>query len=87
MANNKKQVFLTLLLLFLPLLLSAQWLETTIYVPDSLCGIHNPRAFTYNNTNNTIYVGGEDGNCVIAIDGATNEKIARIPAGENIKAL
>jgi len=25
----------------------SQWLETTIYVPDSLCGMHYPQAFTY----------------------------------------
>ncbi|MCK4252773.1 hypothetical protein KAX97_15105, partial [candidate division WOR-3 bacterium] len=88
MANNKKHVFIiTLFLFLLPLLLSGQWLETTIYVPDSLCGVHNPQAFTYNETNNTIYVGGYNGDCVIAIDGATNEKIARIPAGGDIQAL
>ncbi len=62
-------------------LVHSQWLETTIYVPDSLCGILNPHAFTYNATNNKIYVGGEYGDNVIVIDGATNEKTARIPAG------
>jgi len=88
MIGKQKHVSLVaLLLLLLPLFASAQWLETTIYVPDSLCGIHSPQAFTYNETNNTIYVGGYSGDCVIAIDGATNEKIARIPAGEDIKAL
>jgi YVTN family beta-propeller protein len=65
----------------------AQWLETTIYLPDSLTGVVYPQAFTYNVTNNTIYVGGEYGKCIIVIDGATNEKIARIQAGNNIKAL
>ncbi|MDH5187153.1 MAG: YncE family protein, partial [candidate division WOR-3 bacterium] len=67
--------------------LSAQWLETTIYVPDSLSGITRPQAFTYNTTNNKIYVGGKEGDCVIVIDGQTNEKVAKIPAGRNIKAL
>lgn len=65
----------------------AQWLETTIYIPDSLSGVIRPQAFTYNPTNNKIYVGGEYGNCVIVIDGPTNQKIAKIPAGSNISYL
>ena len=87
MVRKQKYILISAVVLFcLPLFASAQWLETTIYVPDSFCGIHNPKAFTYNETNNTIYVGGY-GNCVIAIDGATNEKIARIPAGRDIPNL
>jgi YVTN family beta-propeller protein len=70
-----------------PASLYSQWLETTIYVPDSLCGIINPQVFTYNATNNKIYVGGEYGDCLIVIDGLTNQKIAKIPAGSSIKAL
>jgi YVTN family beta-propeller protein len=58
-----------------------QWLETTIMLPDSLCGLRHPRCLTYNSVNNTICVGGDDGECVLAIDGATNQKIARIPTG------
>jgi len=65
----------------------SQWLETTINVPDSLCGMTDPQAFTYNAMNNKIYVGGRTGNNVIVIDGATNEKIAKIPAGPDIIAL
>lgn len=77
-------------LLVLPALFSpplfSQWLETTIYVPDSLCGIHYPQAFTYNATDNKIYVDGEEGDCVIVIDGATNQKIAKIPVGSYTSA-
>ena len=60
---------------------SGQWLETTIYLPDSLGGLTHPQCLVYNTTNNTIYVGGQYGDCVIAIDGATNQRIARIPTG------
>ena len=42
---------------------------------------------TYNSANNKIYVGGEKGNCVIVIDGVTNEKIAKIPVGYYTSAL
>jgi len=64
-----------------------QWLETTIYLPDSLSGISRPQAFTYNATNNKIYVGGEYGDGVIVIDGATNQVIATIPVGDGPCAL
>lgn len=88
MISKQRRMFLFAFFLILaPSLITAQWLETTIYVPDSLCGVLNPQAFTYNTTNNKIYVGGEAGDCVIAIDGATNEKIARIPTGINVAAL
>lgn len=65
----------------------SQYLETTIYLPDSLCGVSMPYLLLYNRTNNKIYVGGEEGNVVIVIDGVTNEKIARIPVGRHIKAF
>jgi YVTN family beta-propeller protein len=67
--------------------LYAQWLETTIYVPDSLSGISFPQAFTYNAENNKVYVGGYYGDGVIVIDGETDEKIARIQTGSGIYAL
>lgn len=79
MRSSCKHVYVALFTMFVPLFLSAQWLETTIYVPDSLCGVISPRAFTYNGTNNKIYVGGWNGNSVVVIDGATDTKIARIP--------
>lgn len=80
MRSFKILSLLIVLQLALCSLLSAQWLETTIYLPDSLSGIAYPLVFTYNPTNNKIYVGG-DGDYVIVIDGATNQKIAKIPVG------
>jgi YVTN family beta-propeller protein len=65
---------------------SAQWLETTIYVPDSLCGLVPPSCLLHNPTNNTVYVGG-GGDCAIAIDASTNQKIARIPTGSSVSAM
>ncbi len=65
---------------------SGQWLETTIYLPDSLSGLANPGSLTWNTANNTVYVGGYSP-CVFAIDGHTDKKIARIPAGSNVAAL
>ena len=85
--NGQRFVLLTLLCFLLPASLFSQWLETTIYLPDSLSGMVYPQAFTYNATNNKIYVGGYYGNCVIVIDGETNQEIAKIPAGEDIHSL
>jgi len=69
------------LICLLPTSSSGQWLETTIYLPDSFGGMTRPQCFTYNTTANTVYVGGGAGSCVIAIDGTTNQKIARVPTG------
>jgi YVTN family beta-propeller protein len=85
--NGRRFVLFTFLCSLLPAFLFSQWLETTIYLSDSLSGMANPQAFTYNATNNKIYVGGLYGNCVIVIDGETNQKIAKIPAGRGIRAL
>ena len=66
---------------------AGQWFETLIDLRDSLGGLANPRCFAYDSINNTVYVGAESGGCIVAIDGATNEKIARIPAGPKVFAL
>lgn len=84
-----KSLYLVLIVIYslLPSLLFSQWLQTTIFIPDSLTGLIEPRALAYNATNNKIYVGGSDGNCVIVIDGETNQKVARIPTGTTITAI
>ena len=35
--------------------LNAQWLENTIFVPDSFCGLQNPQALEHNTINNMVY--------------------------------
>ncbi|HTW92335.1 MAG TPA: YncE family protein [bacterium] len=57
----------------------SQWLETTLTVPDSCGGMLSVWCFAYDSVDNRTYVGGAKG--VIAIDGATDQKIARIPFG------
>jgi len=47
----------------------SQFLEKTLYLPDSLGGLVGPRCLVYDSVNNTIYVGGAEGNCVIALMG------------------
>ena len=77
MVNNKKHVFLTVLFLsLLPLLLSAQWLETTIGVGGGPC------ALVYNPTNNKVYCANYDSANVTVIDGATDTVITTIGVGD-----
>jgi len=59
----------------------AQWLDTTLVLPDSFGGLQRPRCLAVNTANNRVYVGGQEGEVTIAIDGTTSEKIARIPTG------
>jgi len=74
MARKQQYVFVSaVILLCLPLFVSAQWLETTIDVGDG------PYALTYNSTNNKVYCANFYGRSVTVIDGATNTVVATIP--------
>jgi YVTN family beta-propeller protein len=73
--------FLLLAACLLPSLVSAQWVDTTLYIPDSMTGLSYPDCLVRNLTNHTIYVGGESDNIVMALDDRTGQKLARIPIG------
>jgi YVTN family beta-propeller protein len=66
--------------------LQAQQVINNILLPDSL-GSMPDGAFScvYNETNNCIYVGGED--FVFVLDGATDQKIARIPVTGSVTTM
>jgi YVTN family beta-propeller protein len=67
---------------------SGQWLETTIDVPDSLCGgLVNPQSLLYCPLDSTVYVGGANKGWLIALDGATGRKVAGIAAGYNVRDM
>jgi len=83
----KKPIFTVCVSLLAATSAAGQWLETTIWLSDSLGGVTIPRCVTYNSTDNTVYVGGESDDCVVVIDGATNQKIARITAGSGVFAF
>ncbi|MEO0078167.1 MAG: YncE family protein, partial [candidate division WOR-3 bacterium] len=61
----------------------AQRLEKTIWVPDSMVGAY-PSELIYLAPHNSIYVGGGGGN-VLAIDCATNRRVAKIPVGRDVR--
>ncbi len=65
-------VFLTLVIFTFQF---AQWVETTILLPDSLTGLVNPGAMVYNPGSNALFVGGENG--FVLIDGLSNRKVGR----------
>lgn len=56
--------------------LSAQYLETTIKLPDTLGWLSFPWSLAHNPQNNKVYVGCDDG--ILIIDGSTNQRLARI---------
>ncbi len=74
-------------------ILDAQWLETTMLLPDSLGGLWSPYRFTYNATNQKVYVGGTSsvyGNSngsVLVIDAQTYQRIGDIEVGTQPQSL
>ena len=67
-------------------LLSAQCLETTIYLPDSLGGVNGLSNLVYNAARNKIYVSGSsDG--IVVIDGATNRRAKRVNLDSRLNGL
>jgi DNA-binding beta-propeller fold protein YncE len=82
----KSLLFVSLLLL-LTTLGQAQWLETTVWLPDSLSGISYPNVFGYNETSNRVYVADGSNPWVIVLDALTGEKIARAPASSGVAAI
>ncbi len=59
-----------------------QYLETTIYPPDSFSGIIYPQAFAYNATDNKIYCANYYSDNVSVIDGAGDSVITTITVGD-----
>ena len=73
--KQKYALIATFFVLSLPLLVSAQWLETTIAVGGC------PQALVYNSTNNKVYCAITQTDSVTVIDGVTNSVITTITVG------
>jgi len=65
---------------------SGQYVEATIYLPDSFSGFPSVRSVVYHSPNSTVYVGGEGGP-LLAVDARTNAKLARIPVSPGLHNL
>ena len=68
-------------------LAAAQRYDGVIPLPDSFGGLVFTRSIACSRTSHRLYVGGAYGNCVIAIDALTHERVARIPCGRDVRAL
>lgn len=65
---------------------SAQFVETTIRVPDTLCCQRMPEAIAYDTVDSRVYVGG-DSNYLLAIDPAVNRRTAKVEVGRAPQVL
>ena len=65
---------------------SGQRLETTVYLPDSLCAVPGPQHIVYNRANQTVYVAGR-GLGVLAIAGSTGRKETVVETGVYAHAM
>jgi YVTN family beta-propeller protein len=74
---------------------NSQWLETNLYLPDSLSGVTLPSLAVHNSVNNKVYVTGKYGmfnragrDCwIVVLDGVTNRRIARIAVPSEVFCL
>ncbi|MEO0019151.1 MAG: hypothetical protein ABIK47_00730 [candidate division WOR-3 bacterium] len=73
-----KKTLIIFLVLICTAIVFAQWLEKTIYLPDSFGGPISPERIFYHAANNTVFVFGYHDPAILVLDGVTHRKIARI---------
>jgi hypothetical protein len=66
---------------------SGQWLEATVFIPDSLGGLRFPSRLVYDSADNRVFVAGESTRTLFAFDATDGHGEARIPLGANVRAL
>jgi YVTN family beta-propeller protein len=74
-------------LMTIPLFAQNHHQEGSISLPDSLSGLLEPQAMVMNTVDQTLFVGGAQGEVVIVIDANSRAKLARIPLGFNVGKL
>jgi DNA-binding beta-propeller fold protein YncE len=80
--NHSFPINTLILLLFLYSMLSAQWFEGNVYLPDSFSGTCVTQALIWNSTDDIIYLRGFN-ETFVAIDGLSDEKVEPIRIGGN----
>ncbi|UCG41750.1 MAG: YncE family protein [candidate division WOR-3 bacterium] len=65
-----------------------QYLEKTIYMPDSVGGALDPQCIAYSSQSDVAYVGGgkDQAGAIVAIDGSSGRKVASIPLARVVQA-
>ncbi len=77
-----------LMLLLLVVGSGAQTVDTVLFLPDSFVGSRYPAAVCAVPSRHRAYVGGQGGSpAVVAIDGTSARKVARVRVAENTEAL
>jgi len=63
-----------------------QYLETTIYLPDSLGSNRELRCLEYDRVNDVFYILNDAGSCLV-VRAATGERLTRIPFGATVEDI
>ncbi|MBM3315135.1 hypothetical protein FJY71_04745, partial [candidate division WOR-3 bacterium] len=64
----------------------AQWLETTIGLPDSLSGLYPVNCLVHNPADNRVYAAG-GGGWMIVLDAVTGAKLGRFAVPRDVEAM
>jgi YVTN family beta-propeller protein len=75
-----RRVVALLILCCIVSLSSAQYVETTILLPDSVSGLQSVSSILFHSPTNTIYLGGSN-DVIIAVDARTNSRLRGMHVG------
>jgi YVTN family beta-propeller protein len=65
----------------------AQWVESTVFIPDSFGGLAMPNCLVYDPADNRVFVAGEEEQSILVLDAADGHRLARIPLAAQVRAL
>ena len=66
---------------------SGQWLESTVFIPDSFGGLRMPNCLAYDPPDNAVFVAGETTRTILVLDAKDGHRLARIPFEADIRSL
>ncbi|MBN1606622.1 MAG: hypothetical protein JW940_08300, partial [Polyangiaceae bacterium] len=78
---------LAMLLAVLAAAAMGQWLESTVFIPDSFGGLRRPNCLVYDSADNRVFVAGALTRTILVIDGTDGHRVGRIPFEADVRAL
>ncbi len=78
---------LVVLLMALVAASSGQWLEGTVFIPDSFGGLRMPNFLAFDATDNRVFVAGALTRTILVLDGTDGHRLGRIPFQADVSAL
>ncbi len=66
---------------------SGQWLEATVFIPDTFGGLRQPNCLAYDSADNRVFVAGESTRTILVLDGKDGHRLGRIPFRADVRAL